>query len=228
MPRNQPPSCVVQDGVMRHRRAASLRVMLLWMVATVSFAAFVLGTSERVGACSCAAFTDEEALENADAAFTGTLVEIITPKADTYSSTDPERFVFAVDEVFKGEVFARQSVLTARDGASCGLEIHGPGPFVVFADESDSITSGAADGELYSNLCSGTRVVTTDALPASFGTASAPAAGASPIGVSGTQRPTVQIVVILGALALLGAASAFAVRRRRHSAGVVIRRRFRS
>jgi hypothetical protein len=192
--------------------------MLSWTVATVAVGAFVFGISERVVACSCASFTDEEALENADAAFTGTLVEIITPAGDTHGSTDPERFVFDVDEVFKGDVFARQSIVTARDGASCGLEVRGPGPFVVFARTEDAITSGAADGELYSNLCSGTRVLTSGAIPASFGAASSPVPGASAIGDSGTQRPIVQTAAIAGALALLGAGCAVAVHRRRQGA----------
>lgn len=90
---------------------------------------------------------------------------------------------------------------------------------MVFAYESDSITSGAVDGEFYSNLCSGTRALTSDAIPGSFGTASAPAAGASPIADSGTQRSIVQIVVITGALALIGAVGAFGIHRRRGSAG---------
>ncbi len=185
---------------------------------TVAFGTVLFGASERAVACSCAAFTDEEAFENADAAFTGTLVEIMTPAGDTYSSADPERFVFDVDEVFKGRVFARQSVVTAREGASCGLEIRGPGPFVVFArTEADGITGGAVDGELYSNLCTGTRVLASGALPATFGAASTPVQGASAIGGSGTQRPVVQITAIAGALALLGAGGAFALHRRRQS-----------
>ena len=44
---------------------------------------------------------------DADAVFNGTLVEVITPSGDTFSSSDPERFVFEVDEVYKGEVAAR-------------------------------------------------------------------------------------------------------------------------
>lgn len=217
VPRNQPHSSVVQDGGMSQRGAVFVRVILLWMVAVISFVAFVLGASERVAACSCATFTDAEAFENADAVFTGTLVEVVTPEGDSYSSADPERFVFAVDGVFKGEVFARQSVVTARDGASCGLEIRGRGPFVVFATTSDSVTSGAVDGEFYSNLCSGTRALSSSAIPSSFGVASAPVAGASPIGDSESQRSVVQIVTIVGALALLGAVGAFGVLRRRRS-----------
>ncbi len=72
-------------------------------------------------------------------------------------------------------MFTRQSVVTARDGASCGLEISGAETFVVFPrTETDGITGGAVSGELYSNLCSGTRVLASGALPTSFGEASEP------------------------------------------------------
>jgi hypothetical protein len=176
-------------------------------------------SARSTSACSCVSFTDDEALENADAAFTGALVEIITLDGDTYSSMDPERFVFDVDEVFKGAVFARQSVVTARDGASCGLEVSGPGPFIVFArTEPDGITSGAAEGELYSSLCSGTRALAGGALPASFGVASSPSPVAAAIGESGTQRPIIQIAAVAGVLALVGAGCAVAIQRRRQNA----------
>jgi hypothetical protein len=158
----------------------------------------VFATAERAAACSCGLLTDDEALEFADAVFIGTLVEIITPGGTSYSSADPERFVFEVDEVFAGEVFARQSVVTARDGASCGLEISGPGPFLVFAVTNDDFTGGAVEGELYSNLCSGTRELGDSAVPVEWGDASPPIAGASPIGTSSSGIPTLWIVAVVG------------------------------
>ena len=196
-----------------------MRIMLLWAVSTVAFGAFVLGTSERVAACSCTWFTDEEAFENADAVFTGTPSEIISPTGDAFSSADPERFVFDVDKAVKGNRFSGQSVVTARDGASCGLEISGPGPFVVFAyTESNDVITGAADGELYSSLRSGTRALAGGDLPDSFGAATSPAPGASAIGDSGSQTSIVLIAGVAGVLALFGAGCAFTVYRRRQSA----------
>jgi hypothetical protein len=126
--------------------------------------------------------------------------------------------VFDVVEVYKGEVFARQSIVTARDGASCGLEISGPGPFLVFARETDSIVSGAVDGELYSSLCSGTRPLVSDAIPDSFGLGSAPRPGASPIGDNGAETSAVQIVLIAGAVAVIGAGCVLAIHRRKNRA----------
>lgn len=203
---------------MRQRAGTISSVLVFLTATTVSVGAIVLGTSERVAACSCATFTEEEALDASDAAFTGTVFEVITPPGDTYSSTDPERFVFDVEEVYKGDVFARQSIVTAREGASCGLEISGPGPFLVFARETDSVVSGAVDGELYSSLCSGTRPLASDTIPASFGSGSAPRAGAWPIGDNGTESSTVRIVVIAGAVAVIGAGCFFAIRRHKRRA----------
>lgn len=209
---------VVQNDVMRQRAGTISWVLVFLTATTVSVGAFVLGASERVAACSCATFTEDEALVASDAVFTGTLVEVITPPGDTYGSADPERFVFDVVEVYKGEVFARQSIVTARDGASCGLEISGPGPFLVFARETDSVVSGAVDGELYSSLCSGTRPLVSEAIPGSFGLGSAPRAGASPMGDNGTESSVVQIVLIAGAVAVIGAGCVLAIHRRKKRA----------
>jgi hypothetical protein len=188
------------------KRHALSSVMMIAATLTAVLALAVFATSERAAACSCGLLTDDEALDYADAVFIGTLAEIITPGGTSYSSADPERFVFEVDEVFTGEVFARQSVVTARDGSSCGLEISGPGPFLVFAVTNDGFTSGAVEGELYSNLCSGTRELGDSAVPAQWGDASPPIAGASPIGSSTSGFPPLWILAAVGLTAAAVAA----------------------
>ncbi len=182
--------------------------------------------SLHVSACDCVELTDAEAYDFADVVFTGALVEISTREGDIVVSNDPERFVFDVDQVYKGEVQARQSVVTAREGASCGLEIGGPGPFVVFARlEDDSLTSGAVEGEVYSSLCSGTRPLSAGALPASFGTPSAPVTvpPVAEASVTPSLNPNessgggLWIVATLGVLVLLvGTGGAVALHRCRH------------
>jgi hypothetical protein len=201
---------------MTRRRATTVtRVLLVWTLGVLAVGLFVLGRAAPAAACSCAARSDEEAFASADAVFTGTLVEIRTPAGEQWSSADPERFVFDVDEVLKGEVFARQSVVTAREGASCGLEIGGPGPFVVFArTASDGVTSGAVDGELYSNLCSGTRLLTDGALPAGVAAGTVPRPGASAIGDGdGDGSSGARVAVGVAALAAVAAAVAYGSRR---------------
>ncbi|MGH9271188.1 MAG: hypothetical protein ACRDZ2_07930, partial [Ilumatobacteraceae bacterium] len=94
----------------------------VWMTLAAAAASLVVvvGEGRSVSACSCVEFTDQQAFEAAETVFTGTLVDIVTPPGDTFSSTDPERFVFDVDQVYKGDAFVRQTIVTAREGASCG------------------------------------------------------------------------------------------------------------
>ncbi len=135
-------------------------------------------------ACSCAVITEAEAFDAAQVVFTGELVEVLPPPpAEITSSGDPERYIFAVDRVYKGTAFDEQSVVTARDGASCGLEISGPGPFIVFAhtDDGDWVEQGV-EGELHANLCGGTRAVDAAGVPRSFGAGALPEEGSSPVG----------------------------------------------
>jgi hypothetical protein len=95
-------------------------------------------------ACSCAAASDDQYAVNAAAIFTGTLVENqVDEPAQTRTLT------FAVDRVFKGQVTATQVVTSQASGASCGVELSGPGPFLVFAQ--------AGPTGLTADLCGGTR-----------------------------------------------------------------------
>ena len=117
----------------------------------------VLVPAPPASACSCVTPTDQAAVDDADAVFTGTLVDRVPPPRAAVGSADPTRYVFAVDDVYEGDVTARQTVLTPSSGASCGFELSGTGPFLVFAFRDSQLTAGADDGELYSHLCSGTR-----------------------------------------------------------------------
>lgn len=141
-------------------------------------------------ACTCIEMTDAEAFDQAPVVFTGELVEVRSlPPAELVSSGDPERFIFAVERVYKGTAFGRQSVVTRMDGASCGLEISGSGPFIVFADhDAENPVPEGVDGELYANLCGGSRALDAAGVPATFGDGVAPDVGASPIG--GPTAPT--------------------------------------
>lgn len=182
------------------------------MVVALVLALFA--TPGRVAACSCAPLTDAEARGFADAVFVGTLAEVITPPGPSYSSADPERFVFEVDGVYLGDVFARQSVVTARDGASCGLEISGPGPFLVFARTPDTSTGEALEGELTSSLCSGTRTLADGGAPVEFGEPSPPTPGASPVGSESSGFPIVLVSATVAALVVVAAGAVLIIRSR--------------
>lgn len=154
------------------RVVVALAVVLTWSIAEAAPAS----------ACSCASLTEQEALERADVVFSATLLKIRTPGGERWSSTDPERFVFEVDTVYKGRAHVQQSVVTARDGASCGLELVGAGPFLVFATTGpDGMTTRSTEpGELHANLCGGSRALTA-APPSSFGIGQPPMAGTAPV-----------------------------------------------
>ena len=201
----------------------AMRALVAGILASVCVATFSIGFAPPAGACSCMTSTDQEALDRVDAAFIGTLVDVIAPTEALVSSADPERFVFEVEEVFKGAVTARQTVVTPRDGASCGLELAGPGPHLVFATEDAELTSGAEEGELYSHLCSGTRAVADGAVPESFvGSPPAPSDGDRSATGSGMETsapapddeatsPWVPIAIAAGSL-VLGAVVAWRLR----------------
>ena len=120
-------------------------------------------------ACSCVQVTDDAAFEGSDLVFTGRLVTRKDTPAGlggSLSSGDRAVLTFAVDRVFKGQVSARQRVSTSRDGASCGWELAGEGPFLVFAQ--------GAGASVSTSLCSGNRA---GAAPAAWGDGAAPVAG---------------------------------------------------
>ena len=174
-------------------------------------------TSSIVQACSCADPTTyiAELLASTDATFSGTVAEIRRPEV-LLSSTAESRFVFEVDEVYAGEgVHARQSVVTATDGASCGIELPVGATAIVFA------RTGARDvtpdeGEFASSLCEVVAAPSAEVLSL-LGTGRAPETGSSPIGAddgvaSTAVRNWYWPVAIVAAVA---AVAAFRRRRRR-------------
>ncbi len=160
-------------------------------------------------ACSCAGTpSSAEAFAAADAVFTGRLLsrELQHPDWPIVSSGDPALHVFAVDEVFKGVVHQEQGVVSADSGASCGLELAGGGPFVVFATGSER--------EYTAGLCSGTGTVTAEIqteLRSLAGTPPRPLPGAAGTAAFGLPRP---VIAAAGAL-VLALAGWVLLRRRR-------------
>jgi len=167
------------------RRAMTL---LATLVAAVP-ATVLIGISMSPGtasACSCMMHTDESAYVDADVVFVGTLTEIVPPEpqADgSWRSDALERFVFEVSAVHKGEAMEHQVVVTAADGASCGLELPPGGPYLMFARSSGDPRSRG--GELSSSLCSGSRPLGSAPLPAGFGEGRPP----TPDDVPATSEP---------------------------------------
>jgi hypothetical protein len=137
--------------------AAAVRRSLLTVLLTALFSAAGLLVASPAAACSCPVANTATSFANADAVFTGTLVsrDVDHPEWPVISSNDPALHVFAVDGVFKGEVHELQGVVSAADGASCGLELSGDGPFVVFASRDP----GLPEDQYRAGLCDGTTTV---------------------------------------------------------------------
>lgn len=138
-----------------------IRVLVLSVVAALSAVAGVVGLATSAYACTCAPASEAEYFRLADVVFTGTLIDRQEPPSrPVMSSGDPATLTFEVSRVHKGEAQRRQQVETAMSGGSCGLEIEGSGPFLVFADHAQDRST------LTASLCGGTRAITDGGRPA--------------------------------------------------------------
>jgi hypothetical protein len=172
-------------------RRDRLRTAALALAAVLLALTALWATPPPAYACSCAAASEEQQAASADVVFTGTVTaDEVDQRTQTRSLT------FAVDRIYKGQPTGTQVVTTHSSGASCGLEISGPGPFLVFADQERT--------GLTANLCGGTRA---GAAPASLGPGRTPVAGsASPPGDSrrGMWIPLVAVILALSGGTVVG------------------------
>lgn len=160
------------------------------LVAGMAFAFVPLIGISPAQACSCAGAPEKEQFERADAVFKGTL-----PAGTRTGGGDSRDIVLTFDatRVYKGKVAAEQRVRTSGSGASCGLEISGAGPWLVFAtlpwEEDGGRSAPAADpaDQVYeASLCGGTRAIGADEHPSfGAGTAVPRAAHETPAGADG-------------------------------------------
>lgn len=213
----------MQRLVRRVPQAFVIVALAATVFAATGFA--LAATAQPASACSCATLGDDAAFADADAVFSGVLAEVRTPAGERFNSSDPERFIFDVDRVYKGEVFERQSVVTAREGASCGLELSiQAGRILVFGRRDGDFIVQADDGELAANLCNGTRPVLASN-PVPFGAGALPRAGSSPIGVGPARSApavraptdwssTTWLVVLVGGTLVVSLGARLLVRRR--------------
>lgn len=124
---------------------AALTAVLVPMVAVV--------TAAPAYACDCVTRSEAEHFQSAEAVFAGTLVDRAVSQSGKYlSSRDPVTLTFEVSRVYKGDVGAIQDIQTVRDGMSCGIEVEGTGPHLVFAHEDPS-----RGDNLRAGLCGGGR-----------------------------------------------------------------------
>jgi hypothetical protein len=177
-----------------------IRVVVLSVVTVLWAVAAAVVLSAPAHACSCVGFTDARNLRLADAVFTGTLIDRQEPPwRPVMSSGDPATLTFEVRWVHKGEAQRLQQVETAMSGASCGLEIEGSGPFLVFADHAQNGST------LTASLCGGTRAI-ADGGPSTFEENYPPEPGGTIPGNSSADRVLATVVVsaVAAVLTLIG------------------------
>jgi hypothetical protein len=169
-------------------RQEPLRAAALVLAAVLLALSALWATPAPAYACSCAGASDDQLAANADVIFTGTVTD---DQVDEGEQT--RTLTFTVDRVFKGQATATQVVTTHASGASCGLEISGPGPFLVFADQEQS--------GLTANLCGGTRA---GSAPAGMGAGQAPLVDAAPDKQMGRWVPLVGMILAAAAATVVG------------------------
>lgn len=188
------------------------RSVFALMGALVGAMSFVVLVPSTAFACSCAQDSVAGHVERADLVVAGVVEDRDEgPFKAIQSSGDPVTYTVAVDEVLKGETGPVTKVVSAADGASCGLEIEVGRSYVIFAE------AGGKDGAYQANLCGGTSAARTGfvaEVEAITGPATAPDDSILPP----NGGPPVAAIA-LGGLLLAGAAvvAAVVLRRRRHS-----------
>ena len=137
-----------------------MRALLAAAVALAIAATLSLLPVSRAVACSCAVFSEDDALAYADVVFEGEVTrEPLWVWLWITNDASDVRYEFAVDDVIKGGPLPdRVQIATAQSGASCGAEFaHG---------ERWRVFASGAGVDLASGLCSGNRLLGDEANPA--------------------------------------------------------------
>ena len=145
-------------------RRQALAVLFGMLVGAASMIGFA---PAAFASCAYAADSPEN-LQRADVVFVG---EIVGDRSGMLGAQ--RELTFKVDQVYKGEAYAEQLVVSSTSGDS--LNIAGTGQFLVLARYGSSRTNGPA-AKLTSDGCSGTRA---GPAPAALGAGRPPVAGSS-------------------------------------------------
>ena len=177
----------------------------------------MLVTARPAAACSCAVMSEARKAAYADAIFVGTLIDrrIGEPTGAVTSSTHMAVWTFEVSRAYKGTVSKRQEIATAMSGASCGLELSGPGPFLVFARRPNDAVAKSwwgdrqlDPGQYVSHLCLGSRAMSDGGEPTVGGLPpSSPAPAPSPSPAAASSPASAGVAIGVGALAAVVAAA---------------------
>ncbi|MGH3071849.1 MAG: hypothetical protein ACRDNB_06215, partial [Gaiellaceae bacterium] len=154
-------------------------------------------TAADASACTCIPPDLERDLPRADGAFVGTVLERREPPpAAVQSSAGPVTLLFRVEQAYKGDIDGRIEVVTARDGASCGLAAR--------VGDRVGLLLDREGGEWHSSLCS--QVDPADFLELTD--------------VEDNELPTINWGGYVVGFAVLGIAALLLLRRRRRYSGL--------
>ncbi len=104
----------------------------------------VLGANPAY-ACSCVQTDEQDQYDQATHVFKGTLTEgAVERSGDQDSGAGSVTYTFDVLDSYKGTVGDPQKVSTASQSATCGVNLDGTGPFLVFAYDAGDPTGRAA------------------------------------------------------------------------------------
>jgi hypothetical protein len=124
------------------RRSPSSLLLLLGLVGGL-----VVLSAQPSSACSCGGGYPRDALETADAAFTGSLIRREEPRLENglLNLGQVVTWTFRVDQPLKGAIGPRIDVESPLDGAACGLEVE--------VGEEAGLLLWKEGGRWHSNLC---------------------------------------------------------------------------
>ncbi|MEV1005442.1 hypothetical protein [Nonomuraea sp. NPDC050202] len=169
--------------------------MTLRLLALFAFvAALVTGTSTAAHACKCAQMSPRQAVEHADAVFTGTVIAGHGGEIRSSAPSARAVYVFRADNVYKGQAAAEFTLATSTDSASCGYAFTTGMRYLVFATSHHAGT--ALPGvTLSSSACAGN-------MPIAPGTGPLQIDGAP--GSGGAHHADAELVAALGTPTAVG------------------------
>jgi hypothetical protein len=102
----------------------------------------MIGTTASASACTCLPVNLERDLPRADGAFVGTLLDS-RPRGATQTV-----YRFRVEQVYKGDIDSRIDVVSASDGAACGLELPQGERVGLLLDRDGNVWRGSLCGQV--------------------------------------------------------------------------------
>lgn len=148
---------MVADAAQRHGWAAArgqgwaVALGRLLLALTLALAAAVAMPTSAY-ACSCATSSPDETADRADAIFSGVVRDVSKERGE-----DPpqSRLIMDTTRVYKGDVYAEQTVFTPIDdgGGTCGIDAEPGTSWVIFGNYATS--AEAEEASVTTDICRG-------------------------------------------------------------------------